>query len=30
MDQRIPDVFPEIFRDERKKTYLNQEGADRP
>lgn len=22
--------FPEIFRDDRKKTYLNQEGADRP
>lgn len=22
--------FPEIFRDGRKKTYLNQEGADRP
>jgi len=26
MAQRIPDVF----KDERKKTYLNQEGADRP
>ena len=30
MDLTVPDVFPEIFKDERKKTYLNQEGADRP
>jgi Xaa-Pro aminopeptidase len=31
MDQHDPEIFrPEIFRDDRKKTYLNQDGADRP